>query len=215
MPKHFSEPEKERIRARLLERGEQLFSTYGLAHTNVEELARAAGISKGAFYLFYPSKESLFMDVVEALEERYRGRVLTAVERPGPSPRARLAAVLAEAFHIFLETPLLQTFTSANFSALLLRMPPEKITEHLSSDRRFITQLVERCQAAGIPVSAPIEQVSGLIYALLYAHLHQADLPIPGASSSLPILTELVAAYWLGEIELHHQPEEVSHDAGH
>ena len=65
MPKAFTEQEKELIRKRLLEQGYKQFSAYGLRKTNIEEVASACGISKGAFYLFYPSKEALFMDVVE------------------------------------------------------------------------------------------------------------------------------------------------------
>ena len=57
MPKAFSEAEKEMIRRKLLEQGYKQFSTYGLKKTNIDELAAAAGISKGAFYIFYESKE--------------------------------------------------------------------------------------------------------------------------------------------------------------
>ena len=78
--------------------GLQAFSAYGLKKTNVEEIAEAAGISKGAFYIFYESKEALFMDVIEQAEIRFRQEVLAAVDLPGPSPRARLFAVLKKAF---------------------------------------------------------------------------------------------------------------------
>ncbi|MBN2550474.1 MAG: helix-turn-helix transcriptional regulator, partial [Anaerolineales bacterium] len=60
MPKGFSDQEKEIIRARLLEQGQRLFSAHGLKKTNIDELAAAAGISKGAFYLFFASKEACF-----------------------------------------------------------------------------------------------------------------------------------------------------------
>src|SRR5512135_636629 len=97
MPKAFSEREKELIKSRLLEQGYKLFSAYGLKKTNVEEIAAAAGISKGAFYNFYESKEALFMDVVEQAETRVRQELLAVVDLPGPSPRARLFAVLKTA----------------------------------------------------------------------------------------------------------------------
>lgn len=62
MPKAFSEEEKEWIRERLLQEGEKQFSAYGLRKTNIEELADAAGISKGAFYIFFsPKRRSLWM----------------------------------------------------------------------------------------------------------------------------------------------------------
>ena len=66
MPRAFTEHERTVIGKRLLQQGYRQFSAYGLAKTNVEEIAKAAGISKGAFYIFYESKEALFMDVIEA-----------------------------------------------------------------------------------------------------------------------------------------------------
>lgn len=64
MPRAFTDVERERIRERLLAAGRELFSRYGLRKTTVEELARAAGIAKGTFYLFFPSKEALYAEVL-------------------------------------------------------------------------------------------------------------------------------------------------------
>ena len=49
MPKAFTEAEKDLIRARLVEAGEQQFSAYGLKKANVDELARAAGMEPLSF----------------------------------------------------------------------------------------------------------------------------------------------------------------------
>jgi AcrR family transcriptional regulator len=55
---------------------ESCLRIYGIRKTNVEELTEAAGISKGAFYSFYPSKEELFMDILEEIEEEVRGGLM-------------------------------------------------------------------------------------------------------------------------------------------
>ena len=92
MPKGFTEHEKELIGKRLLEQGYRQFSAYGLKKTNIEEIAEAAGISKGAFYNFYESKEALFMDVIELAEIRFRQEMLAVIDLPGlrPAPAGRL-----------------------------------------------------------------------------------------------------------------------------
>lgn len=41
-----------------------LFVRYGFRRTSVEDMARAAGVSKGAFYLEFPSKDALFEALV-------------------------------------------------------------------------------------------------------------------------------------------------------
>lgn len=43
-----------------------LFLERGFAATRMEDVARAAGVSKGAIYLYFPTKEALFHEVVRA-----------------------------------------------------------------------------------------------------------------------------------------------------
>jgi AcrR family transcriptional regulator len=203
MPKAFTEQEKELIRKRLLEQGHRQFSAYGLRKTNIEELAEAAGISKGAFYLFYASKEALFMDVVEQIEQRFRQELLSMVDLPGPSPRARLFALLHRAFHRVKTIPLLRFLTGSDYDLLLRRVPPETFQEHVAQDRAFINELITRCQNAGIPLLAQPEEIIRLLYPLVLTVLHEDEyagaFPLGGSAD---VFLELIAAFWLGEIEL-------------
>jgi AcrR family transcriptional regulator len=201
MPKAFTEHEKDLIGKRLLEQGYKLFSVYGLRKTNIEEIAQAAGISKGAFYNFYESKEALFMDVIEQAEIRLRQEILAVVDLPGPSPRARLLAVLKKAFAIVETMPILQFVTGSDYDLLFRRLPAEKLQEHLTSDRAFFEELIARCQEAGIPIRAQPEQIVGLLYPLVLTILHKDDWGGINFSGSLDLYLELVAAFCLGEIE--------------
>ncbi len=201
MPKAFSEREKGLIHSRLLEQGSRLFSTYGLKKTNIEEIARAVGISKGAFYAFYSSKEALFLDVLEQTEIRVRRELLATADLPGPSPRLRLLALFKKACALFLETPILKAFSGSDFELLFRRVPAEKIQEHMAADLAFFLELVTYCQKAGIPIRVPVEEIAGLLYPLVLALLHQGDIE-NALDANLDGLLELVAAYCLGEVEL-------------
>jgi AcrR family transcriptional regulator len=202
MPKGFTEHEKELIRKRLIEQGYKQFSAYGLKKTKVEELAEAAKISKGAFYLFYESKEALFMDVAELAEQRYRQEILAAISLPGPTPRARLLVVFKKAIDLLKKIPILQFFTSSDYDLLFRRIPAEKLQERLASDRMFFEELVAHCQNAGIPIRARPEEISSLLYPLVPAILHEDDLSLNNFSGSIDLLLELVAAFCLGEVEI-------------
>jgi AcrR family transcriptional regulator len=207
MPKAFTEQEKELIRTRLLEQGYKQFSAYGLRKTTIEELAEAAGISKGAFYLFYASKEALFMEVVEQVEHRFRQELEALVDLPGPSPRARLFALLHYAFRRVKSIPLLQLLTSSDYDLLIRRVPPETFQEHVASDRVFVNELITRCQQAGIPIRVRPEEMISLLYPLVLTILHEDEyagtFPLGGG---VDVLLEVVAAILLGEIELQLQP---------
>ncbi len=202
MPRAFTERERGLIGKQLLEQGYRFFSAYGLRKANVEEIAKAAGISKGAFYNFYDSKESLFMDVVEQVEARIRQKVLVIIDLPGPSPRARLFAVLKKTLALFRTMPILQVFTGSDFDLLFRRLPAEKLQEHLARDRAFFEELIARCQSAGIPIRAQPERIMGLLYLVVLAVLHEDDLGRNEFVDSTDLLLDLVAAFCLGEVEI-------------
>ena len=70
MARSFTEREKENIRRSLQEACRQSWTQYGYKKTNVDELCRQVGISKGAFYLFFESKEALFCQVLCSVQEQ-------------------------------------------------------------------------------------------------------------------------------------------------
>jgi AcrR family transcriptional regulator len=61
MAKAFSEQEREIINEKLTAACEECWNLYGYPKTNVRDLCSKAGISSGAFYLFYESKDLLFV----------------------------------------------------------------------------------------------------------------------------------------------------------
>ena len=202
----FTQAEKQLIREQLLEQGYKQFSAHGLKKTNVDELSMAVGISKGAFYLFFPSKEVLFMEVIEQAETRYRQEILADLHLSGPSPRARLAAVLKKAFTLWRTIPLLHVFTSSDFAHLARSIPPETIQAHLRSDKTFIDDFISQCRRAEIPIQASADHVDSLMHAIFFTSLHENDLGQGSISSAIEILIELTAAFCLGEIDLHTLP---------
>ena len=201
MPKGFTDQENDLIRKRLIDQGFKLFSVYGLRKTNIEEIAKAAGISKGAFYNFYVSKETLFMDVIEDVELRARKEILVAIETPGKTPRARLFVVFKKAFSLLETLPILRFLTGSDSDMLFRRIPVEKLQEHLASDNLFMSELIDKCKNEGIPIKIPPDHIVGLIYPLVISMLHKDDLKQEKFNDSIDILLELVAAYCLGELE--------------
>ena len=66
MRKALSEREHSAIKTKLIESCRFCWERYGYRKTGVAELASMSGISTGAFYTFFPSKEMLFMETANA-----------------------------------------------------------------------------------------------------------------------------------------------------
>ena len=94
MPKAFTDEERTRIRARLIEAGRECFSRYGLEKTTVEDLTSRAGIAKSSFYLFFGSKEALYIQLVLDEAPAMMDRIAAASLRAGGSTRDVLVRLL-------------------------------------------------------------------------------------------------------------------------
>ena len=211
MPRAYTQEERKQISQRLLEAGQKQFTAYGLKKTTVEELAAAAGISKGAFYLFYESKEALLMDLMEQAEERYRQEVLAVVDSPGLSARDRLYTIMNTALTLWKTLPILQPFAQSDYALLSRQIPFEKLQRHLMSDQRFVQELITRCRDAGIPIVATAEQLTGLFYVIVFATLHESDVGSDGFHGALDLLLQLITAFCLGEVTIPFANNRFSH----
>ena len=82
---------KEERPAEILSAALKIFSVKGFAATRLDEVAKAAGVSKGTLYLYFESKEALFKAVVsefvlpqiaraEEQAEDYQGSIKELIE---------------------------------------------------------------------------------------------------------------------------------------
>jgi AcrR family transcriptional regulator len=64
MPRPFTENEKLRLRKKMLHTARRLFARQGLKKTSLEDITGSVGLAKSTFYLFFASKEALFLEVL-------------------------------------------------------------------------------------------------------------------------------------------------------
>lgn len=67
MSKHIDPEERERKRLHVLEVAAAEFARLGFDQANINVIAELAGIGKGTIYLYAPSKERLFLDVLHEI----------------------------------------------------------------------------------------------------------------------------------------------------
>jgi AcrR family transcriptional regulator len=69
----------------LISTGRRLFTERGFEATSTEELAREAGLTRGALYHHFDGKRALFQAVFELVEQEIHQRVLEAVGAADPA----------------------------------------------------------------------------------------------------------------------------------
>lgn len=80
-------------RDKIMEAAETVFSQKGYYETAVDEIVKQSSTSKGSVYFHFPSKESLFIAVMDHLGNRLIRRVEQAIDRYS-RPSARLETAL-------------------------------------------------------------------------------------------------------------------------
>jgi AcrR family transcriptional regulator len=94
----------ELYRQHILDAAEQVFAERGFAAARLQEISEGAGLSMGTIYALFPSKEDIYL----ALIEERGGRILQLVRdlvAGGEQPRALLAALIATYVDFFVAHP--------------------------------------------------------------------------------------------------------------
>lgn len=150
MPRSFNEEESLKIKSILMTEGKKLFSAMGLKKTTIDDLVKSAGIAKGSFYKFFPSKEVLYMEIIEQEERELRTR-LQEQHLDGESLSTEKIKSFFVSFISFMdEEPLFMKMFSENaIEQLMLKLPAEKIQEHMSNDEDWSYALIREWQESG------------------------------------------------------------------
>jgi len=199
MPKAFTETEKETIRTQMREKGKKLFEKHGLKKTSVDELTEAVGISKGAFYLFYDSKEELFMEILEGFEQEIQNKILNFATHPNADARKNVGNVLKSFLLTWDDYPLLKNLSKADFDYLVRKLPAERVMQHANNDEEFTSQFIKKIKREGIKVKASPRIIGNLMKSLFFLSLHREDMGDTAYAETMNIMIDLVSGHIVGE----------------
>jgi AcrR family transcriptional regulator len=211
MPRAFSETERTAIRERLLAAGQDLFVRRGIRATTVEQLARAAGISKGAFYFFYPSKEALFFAIIEEIETAMQARL---EEQVAEAPHDAMRLLLRASLQAREENPLFDVATSEEALAVMRTMRPEEQEAFLRRDIEMTRSIAARLAAAGVTVQVSPEVLAGLLRAMVFVGMHREDIGAGTAPAVEDFLVDALSTALSGGDARHAEPRGARSRAG-
>lgn len=87
-----------KTRARILEAAELVFAERSFDEASIVQITQHAGVAMGTFYLYFPSKQAVFAELVRDLSHRLRVEIARAVDG-----RTTRADIEREGFRAFFE----------------------------------------------------------------------------------------------------------------
>ena len=83
----------EQRRSAILQAARTVFARQGYAYTVVEDIANQAGLGKGTLYLYFPSKEQIYLaallEEARQLDADSRAAMSAAASQSSPSPASQ------------------------------------------------------------------------------------------------------------------------------
>lgn len=173
MAKAFTSQEADVILQSLKASARRNAASRGVRKTTVDELAQEAGISKGAFYKFYPSKEMLFFEILEDMHtEIYEASARVLKQNQGKPPEDRAAEAVLTACKVMAASGMLD-FMERDVAFLLRKIPMEVQEKHYHSDEVHIKELFEN---AGLEPAGGVELAAAAVRGLFLTVSHRDNI---------------------------------------
>jgi AcrR family transcriptional regulator len=141
---HDEDDRKARKRLQIVEAAKELFVKHGYRKTNVDEIAKRAGVAKGTVYLNFKTKLDLLLGSIVLEKKAYLER-MEPILWGGLPPAHRLRGWLRAAFLASAEMPLLSKLMSGDreLLAVLAELPPDVVERMRSFSTEFLGELID------------------------------------------------------------------------
>ena len=169
----FTAQERKKIKEQLLAAALRYASAGGSRHVTVDEIAREAGISKGAFYGFYESKDHLFLDMVEQIHREMYGSAGRVLEDNAALPISeRVHLAISEVYRIARERNVIG-FVREEVPLILRRLPPLVVKDMYHSDDEHIREMIAKNASR---LTADVDTVCAVVRVLLLSLQNQDEV---------------------------------------
>ncbi len=179
-----------RTRRKILDRAAEAFARDGFAGTSLNDVIAGSGMTKGAFYFHFPSKEALAVAVIDDLREQWTSAVSTAVDprTPAPLQAQKLAAQVVDAYSSNRSLRAIGRLVPDLAAARPDLAPELQASLFLWID--LIESVVERGQQEGsIRADLGSREIAETIFAAFSGVEEQSELMTQGADVSVRIQT--------------------------
>jgi len=195
MARGFTDREKEIIRSELINAGRELFGTYGLKKTSIEDLTKAVGIAQGSFYTFFDSKEDLYLEVMDREGEAIKEKFLKQEKSFGRLTRKNFKVFFKKALNVVNTNPIIkQMLLEEEVDLLVRKIPPKKMKEYNKRFVRDFLPLIARLQREGVIIdNYRPEVIVAVLQTMYHPILHKKDFDDDIFEEMVELLVDIVA----------------------
>jgi AcrR family transcriptional regulator len=154
----------EHRRDSILSAAREVFSRLGFAAATVEDVAEQAGIGKGTLYLYFRSKEEIYLACLVEEAHKLMRQTREELSRAGDF-RAKLRAFFRIRFEFCEKHEAFYRIYQAQYSTLFTKAHaiPKELRQMVSKSLDFVTGVIEEAIEAGEIRKVPARSAAGAI----------------------------------------------------
>jgi AcrR family transcriptional regulator len=170
-----------------------LFSENGFKETSVSAITKAANMAVGTFYLYYSSKEQLFMEIFKDENTRLKKELLDKLDQT-QSPKAIILQMLQINREGIQASPILREwYTSEEFRKIEQAYREAHAIDSLGFLYDTFLVLVQRWQAEGkMRADIDSKMIMKVFEAIINVDTHKDELGLEYFPALLDLMTDLV-----------------------
>ena len=183
--------QSEATRAVLLQAARELFTEYGYADTTTGDIAKRAGVTRGALYYQFRDKFGLFRAVVEDLYLHVAQKVVSAIQASREKGEGLWDAITHAGTVAYLDACLDPAFQRIGLieSVVVLGWEEERAVDE-KYGQRLVRGALQELMDAGLVTPQPVEPLAHLVLSIE----HEAARYIARADDRLTARKEMSAS---------------------
>ena len=178
-------------KADILNCGRKVFKSKGFKDTNVTDITKMAGIATGTFYIYYPSKDKLFMEIFLAENVKLKKNIIESVNLKG-EPADVMKEMMLKNQKGMNSNPILREWYNRDiFSKIEQNYRMENGLEHVDFLYASFIKIVKKWQIEGkIRNDIDAEMIMAIFIALINIDTHKEEIGIQYFPQILEYLVE-------------------------
>ena len=172
MSRGFTDDEKRAIRKRLIEEFENELRYQKINKISIDDLVNKVGIAKGSFYLFFKSKEYLFVEVINKTQSEIVNSFMEIAEKKNLTEKEKLKKFFFTLIKELQNHPWINQLSTVDFEKTIRRLPEEMKETLRKNDIADIKMILNTLNLTPV---VPLEKITVIVEIILSSIIHKDE----------------------------------------
>lgn len=172
MSKGFTDQEKKDLKKRLIHIFVEKLNYQKISSINVDSLVKEVGIAKGSFYHLFKSKDELFGEVINQVQDNIINKSLEIAREENLPAKSKLKNLLFYLVETISQYPWIKQLSNVEYEKIIRRLPDETKQKLRQKD---VTDLNRILKLLNLSTAYSYEKITVIVQIIFSSALNKKD----------------------------------------